>query len=131
MEPVRIRAGALGRGCPHADLVVSANHGMIVDGFVIDAAALVNGGSIAFVPVEELPHTFTWHHVETEEHDVILANGAPAETFIDYLGRRAFDNHDEYLSLYGAERVIPEMPRPRISARRLVPAAIRARLGLP
>ncbi|MEY8838241.1 hypothetical protein AB9K41_04260, partial [Cribrihabitans sp. XS_ASV171] len=73
---------------------------------------------------------YTVYHVETDNHDLILAEGVPAETFIDYLGRQAFDNYREYVALYGVERSIPEMPRPRISTRRLVPDAIRERLGI-
>ncbi|SNS68649.1 Hint domain-containing protein [Antarctobacter heliothermus] len=90
---VRIRAGALGDGLPYSDLTVTADHGMILDGHVINASALVNGSTIDWVPMRELPDTFTVYHVETEHHDVILANGAPAETFIDYRDRRAFDNY--------------------------------------
>ena len=103
---------------------------MIVDGLVINASALVNDGSIDWVPVDELPDRVTYYHVETEDHDVILANGAPAETFIDIPGRVGFDNYQEYLDLYGAERIIPEMDRPRIASRRMVPDAIKARLGI-
>lgn len=128
-QPVRIRAGALGDGIPHADLTVTADHGMVMDGFVINASALVNGTTIDWVPSAELPDNFTVYHIETDAHDVILANGAPSETYIDYAGRRAFDNYQDYLDLYGAERIIPEMPAPRISARRHVPAEIRQRLG--
>ncbi|WP_420325652.1 hypothetical protein [Mameliella sp.] len=76
-----------------------------------------------------MDNSYTVYHVETEEHDVILANGAPSETFIDYRDRRAFDNFDEYLDLYGCERIIPEMPAPRISSARLVPQAIKNRLA--
>ncbi|MAX74056.1 MAG: hypothetical protein CMH66_10385 [Nioella sp.] len=130
VQPVRIRSGALAEGVPLSDLTVSADHGMIVDGLVINAGALVNGSTIAFVPVADLPAAFTYYHVEIEDHDVILANGAPAETFIDYVGRQAFDNHAEYVALYGCERIIPEMTRPRISTARLVPEAIRARLAI-
>ena len=72
----------------------------------------------------------TVYRVKTENHEMILANGVPAETFIDYVGRAAFDNHAEYLDLYGCERLIPEMPAPRISTARLLPEAIRARLGI-
>lgn len=61
---------------------------------------------------------------------MILANGAPTETFLDAAGRAAFDNHAEYLNLYGTERIIPEMRAPRIASRRLLPDAIRARLGI-
>jgi hypothetical protein len=131
MEPVRIRAGAISQGVPHSDLTVTADHGMIIDGLVINAGALVNDTTIDFVPHTRLPEQFIVYHVETEAHDVILANGAPAETFIDYAGRRAFDNFQEYVDLYGCERIIPEMDRMRISAQRLVPDAIRARLGIP
>ena len=129
-QPVRIRAGALGDGLPHADLTVTGDHGMIVDGLVINAAALVNGTTIDWVPTAELPEQVVYYHIETEAHDVILANGAPSETFIDYAGRTAFDNYAEYVALYGAERIIPEMSTPRISSQRLLPDAIRARLGI-
>ncbi|WP_323764320.1 Hint domain-containing protein [Marinovum sp.] len=129
-QPVRLRAGALGDGVPHSDLTVTADHGMVIDGLLINAAALVNGTSIDWVPMADLPDSFTVYHVETEAHDVILAEGAPAETFIDYIGRQAFDNAAEYLALYGAERIIFEMQTPRISSARLLPGAIRRRLGL-
>lgn len=130
MEPVRFRKGALGGGLPHSDLIVTADHGMIVDGLVINASALVNGTTIEFVPVSELPHLITYYHIETENHDVILANGAPSETFVDVPGRRGFDNYQEYLELYGAERIITEMRAPRITCRRMLPDTIRARLGI-
>ncbi|WP_428927067.1 Hint domain-containing protein [Marinibacterium sp. SX1] len=126
--PVRITAGALGAGLPHADLLVSGDHAMVVDGLAINASALVNGGSIRWEPVAGLGERMTYYHVETEAHDVILANGAPAESYIDYVGRQAFDNYAEYLALYGEDRRITEMALPRVSSARLVPAAIRARL---
>jgi hypothetical protein len=129
-RPVRICAGAMGDGLPHSDLTVTADHGMILDGYVINASALVNGDTIDFVPMAELEDSFTVYHIETKNHDVILASGAPAETFIDAVGRAAFDNHQEYLDLYGVERIIPEMTMPRISSARLVPNEIRERLGI-
>jgi hypothetical protein len=100
----------------------------VIDGLVVNASALVNGSTIDWLPASELPEQLTVYHVETEAHDVILANGVPTETFIDYRDRQSFDNYGEYLDLYGCERIIPEMPRPRISSRRQFPAAIRERL---
>ncbi|KMW56063.1 hypothetical protein AIOL_001015 [Candidatus Rhodobacter oscarellae] len=128
-QPVRIRAGALGGGLPHSDLTVTADHGMVIDGMVINASALVNHDTIDFVPLSELEDSITVYHIETEAHDVILANGAPAETFLDAAGRAAFDNYQEYLDLYGAERIIPEMAMPRISSARLLPQTIKDRLA--
>ncbi|WP_420325654.1 Hint domain-containing protein [Mameliella sp.] len=127
---VRIRAGALGHGLPHSDLTLTADHGMVLDGRVINAAALVNGDTINRVSVADLSTRLTVYHVETEAHDVILANGAPSETFIDYRDRRAFDNFDQYLELYGVERIIPEMPLPRVSSARMLPAEVRLSPGL-
>lgn len=128
--PVRIAAGALGQGLPHSDLCVSADHGMVWEGLVVNAGAMVNGTTIHFVPRDELPAEYTYFHIETAGHEVVLANGAPAETFVDYVTRSHFDNYQEYLDLYGAERVVVEMPRPRVSAQRMLPDALRAKLGL-
>ena len=80
--------------------------------------------------MNELDDQFTFYHIETEAHDVILANGVPTETFVDAVTRQNFDNYQEYLDLYGAERIIREMDRPRISTQRLVPETIKTRLGI-
>jgi len=126
--PVRVKAGALGPGCPDRDLVLTSDHALIIDGFAINAGALVNGSTILKVPEHEMPYRSVFYHIETDDHEVVLANGAPAETFIDYTGRQIFDNHAEYQALYGDETAIPEMTRPRISAARLVPDWVRAKL---
>ena len=130
VQPVRILSGALGDGLPHTDLIVTAGHGMLLDGLVIDAGALVNGHSIDWVPIADLKETVTYYHIETEDHDVILANGTPAETFVDVAGRAGFDNYAEYIDLYGVDRIIPEMRCNRITTQRLLPNAIKTRLGI-
>ncbi|WP_435258033.1 Hint domain-containing protein [Thioclava sp. FR2] len=128
--PICIAKGALGSGLPKADLYVTADHGMIIDDLLVNAGALVNGTTIRRVMLSEMSETFTAYHIETEHHDVILANGAPAESFIDYIDRKTFDNYAEYAALYGDEPVITEMPLPRISSRRQLPADIAARFGI-
>ncbi len=125
---VCIRKGALADGLPSSDLTVTADHGMVLDGFVVNASALANGCSIDWVPLAQLPDRYTVYHVETEAHDVILANGAAAETCIDYVARSSFDNHAEYRALYGADTTIAEMPLPRISSARMVSASVQLRL---
>ena len=141
-QPVRISAGAFAPGVPRRDLIVTGDHGMVLypssgeavggqsDGYVINASALVNGHNVCWVSMADLPEQVVYYHVETSAHDVILANGAAAESFIDAAGRAAFDNHQEYLDLYGTERIIPEMRMPRISSARLVPPRLRASLLL-
>lgn len=130
MRPVRIRAGALGGNLPHADLTVTADHGMIVDGYVVNASVLVGAPGIEYVPMEEIGPRVTYYHVETPGHRVILANGAPAETYIDYVARKVFDNYDEYIDLCGEDVLIEEMEQPRVSSLRQLPRPLRERFGL-
>ncbi len=126
--PVRVKAGALGEGLPYTDLILTADHALILEGLAINAGALVNGDEIRYEPIDALPDRATYFHIETEHHDVIFANGAAAETYVDDVARSHFDNYDKYLMAYGADRVIRENALPRISAARLVPPAILARL---
>jgi hypothetical protein len=129
LMPVRIAAGALGEGVPHADLTVTADHGMLVDGVICHAGALVNGTTITRVSLSEMGETYTVYHIETEEHEIILANGALAETFIDNVSRRVFDNYAEFEALYGDVPEMEELPYPRAMSARQVPSAIQARLA--
>ena len=130
-EPVRFDAGSLGDGLPHSDLIVTQDHGMVIDGLVINASALVNGSSIDFVSLAELPERVVYYHIETQAHDVILANGTRSETYVDIPDRKLFDNYAEYLTLYGQEHRVAEMKTKRITSQRLLPNALRTRLGLP
>ena len=127
--PVRIVAGALGEGLPHSDLIVTADHAMLVEGVLCQAGALTNGTTIAQVPLAEIGDIYTVYHVETAAHEIIFANGAPAETFIDNVSRRVFDNFAEFEALHGDLPEIVELPLPRAMSARQLPARIRRKLG--
>jgi hypothetical protein len=129
LMPVRFEAGSLGEGLPHADLTVTADHGMLVDGVICHAGALVNGETVTRVPLAEMGERYTVYHIETENHEIIFANGAPAETFIDNAGRRAFDNFAEFEALYGDLPEMEELSYPRAMSARQVPARIKALLA--
>ena len=126
---VRFAAGSLGDGLPHSDLGVTADHAMLVDDILIHAGALLNGSTITQVPKSELGERFTVYHIETEEHEIILANGTPTETFIDNVSRSVFDNYDEFHALYGDVPEMEELPHPRAMSARQVPPAIKAKLA--
>jgi hypothetical protein len=77
---VRILACTFGRDQPNRDLTVTGDHGIVVDGCVINALALVNGTRDCLVPHAALPQHVTYFQTETEAHNVIVANGMAAET---------------------------------------------------
>lgn len=124
--PVKIAAGALGGGLPTSDLTVTSDHALLIGDTLCAAGALVNGTTIART---DLGETFTVYHVETEEHEVIVANGAATETFIDNVARTAFDNFAEFDALYGDVAEMKELGYPRAMTARQVPAAIKAALA--
>jgi hypothetical protein len=73
---------------------------------------------------------FTWFHIETKDHAIILAEGTPAETFVDNVSRARFDNYAEYEALDGRPKAsIEELDQPRVKSARQLPTAIRDRLA--
>jgi hypothetical protein len=128
--PIRIAAHALGPGRPARDLIVSADHALLLEGCLVNAGALVNGTTVTVVPLSRMPARFTYWHVETEAHVALLAENCPCESFIDYTPRSGFDNFTEYLAQGGDDRVILEMPHPRVTTRRLLFPGLRRRLGI-
>jgi hypothetical protein len=129
-RPVVISAGALADDMPARDLRLTADHALLLDGVLVQAGALVNGSTIRRIPIDELGARFVVFHVETENHEIILAEGAPAETFVDSVSRRRFDNYAEYEAMFGQESgSMNELPQPRAMSARQVPMSIRSRIA--
>ena len=87
-RPVRLRAGCFGGGLPRRDLCLSPEHALFVDGVLIPAHVLVDGEGV----VQEAWDQVTYHHVELDRHDILLAEGLPAESYLDTGNRQDFAN---------------------------------------
>ncbi len=86
--PYRVRAGALGDGLPYADLWLSPDHSLCLDDVLLPVRTLAHGDLIRQVEVDEV----TYWHVELDSHDIVFANGAASESYLDTGNRNAFEN---------------------------------------
>jgi T5SS/PEP-CTERM-associated repeat protein len=87
--PVIVRKGALSANVPYDDLRVTKGHAFLLDGVLIPVEFLVNHRSILW---DDRAQEVSIYHVELETHDVLLANGAPAESYRDDGNRWLFQN---------------------------------------
>jgi hypothetical protein len=112
--PICVSADALADGVPARDLWISPEHALFIDGALVPARLLVNGATITQVAsVEELEY----FHIELEQHDIIFAEGASAETFTDCDNRGMFQNAPNFAALYPDDRRASwQMYAPRLEA---------------
>ncbi len=101
--PVRIAAHAFGQGLPRRALLLSPDHAVFVEDVLIPIRHLVNGTTVA--QIERT--TITYYHVELPRHDVLLAEGMPAESYLEAGTRDAFANSA------GAIQLHPDFARPQ------------------
>jgi hypothetical protein len=87
--PVIVARHALGHNVPDRDLHVTKAHGLFLDGALIPVEFLVNHRSIRW---DDRAQEVELYHIELETHDVLLANGAPAESYRDDGNRWLFQN---------------------------------------
>jgi hypothetical protein len=86
--PVRVRAHAFADNLPSRDLVLSPDHAVFAAGNLVPIRYLINNVSIT----QETRASITYWHVELDRHDLLLAEGLPAESYLDTGNRRAFEN---------------------------------------
>ena len=95
--PVCFKAGSIAEGVPARDLSVSPKHAMFIDGVLIAADRLVNG--VTITQAESVDEVTYWH-IELHSHDVLIAEGAASESFVDDNSRAMFHNAAEFAAIY-------------------------------
>jgi hypothetical protein len=95
--PIRILRDAVGPNLPHRDLLVSPDHCLLIEGWLIPALLLVNDMTIAR---EQGLASVEYFHVELFGHGILLAEGLPAESYLDTGNRSFFANAGRALLLH-------------------------------
>ncbi len=96
--PVRIARSALAPNVPHADLYVTSSHSLLIDGVLVPAEMLINGTTITRYEASETDK-LEYFHIKLESHDVVYAEGVPAETLLNV--EESAVNFAEYFRRYG------------------------------
>ena len=97
VAPIRIQRGAFADDMPHTDLLVSPDHAIFVDGRLICARQLINGTTIR---QEKGLSAVEYFHVELDAHAILLAEGLPAESYLNTGNRGFFANSEDPLVLH-------------------------------
>jgi hypothetical protein len=112
VRPIRIQPGALGGGLPARQLVLSPDHALFIDNVLVQAKDLIDNATIfqdnAVTEIE-------YFHVELPTHAILLAEGTPAESYLDTGNRGIFENGGEPILLH------PDLMQTRREAESIAP----------
>ncbi len=111
LRPIRMRAGSLGISMPSRDLLVSRQHRMLVQSSIAQrmfgaAQVLVAAHKLLALPgmtIETDTSEVTYLHMLFDDHQLVIANGAPSESL--FSGPQALrmldpDARDEILGIF-------------------------------
>ena len=86
--PVRIAPHAFGQGRPRREVLLSPDHSVFVEGVLIPIKFLTNDVTVKQMQVDRV----RYFHIELARHDVVLAEGLPAESYLETGSRASFEN---------------------------------------
>ena len=97
VRPVRVQRGAFGPKQPKRDLLLSPDHAIYVEGALVPVKYLINGTT---VKVDEKISRVVYYHVQLQQHEVLLSEGLPTESYLESGGRGMFANSGEPIVLH-------------------------------
>ncbi len=77
--PVQFAIGSIAPGIPARPVILSPLHAVFLDGVLVPACHLVNGATITVQKTAAV----TYFHIELDRHDILLAEGMAAESYLD------------------------------------------------
>jgi hypothetical protein len=87
-RPVSIIPGAFGPGVPARTVRLSPDHALLLRGVLVPVKLLTNGATILR---ETDCQAVTYHHLELDRHEILLAEGLAVESYIDTGNRAMFE----------------------------------------
>lgn len=99
--PVRIVKDAIADGVPYKDMLVTPEHCLYFDGRFVPVRMLVNGNSIFY---DRTFTSYTYYHIETPEHAVIMADGVFSESYLDTGNRASFRSSGVVVASIGGKK---------------------------
>ena len=111
--PIRVTANAFGEGLPVRDLYLSPEHAIYWEGTLLPIKELIDGQAVAQIERD----CVTYWHVELDAHDVLLAEGLPAESYLANGNREEF-GEGSTLVLYPAFKGSDDGGEPCVPVRR-------------
>ena len=127
--PVRVARSALGPDVPRADLYVTREHELLIDGVLVTAGSLINGTTITIYDPRE-PDELEFFHIKLARHNAIYAEDAPCGTLRD--AEESALNFAEYLRQYGHQTTKEASCAPLLSctgARREIKSRLRSAIS--
>jgi hypothetical protein len=90
--PVIVSKDALADNVPNRDLRITKGHALFLDDVLIPVEFLVNHRSIRW---DDVTQGVEVYHLELDEHDILIADGAAAESYRDDGNRWLFGNANQ------------------------------------
>jgi hypothetical protein len=97
IRPVIVEADAIAAGLPARRLVLSPDHALFLNNLLVPVKYLINFHSIR---PDTAAHHVVYYHVELPAHDIMFAEGAAVESYLDTGHKGVFDNAAAPLTLH-------------------------------